>query len=588
MKRYIKHFLATVLIFLFSSCTEEFLDFVPETQATVASWYRNDQEIRQATASLYGRPWWSYTDVFQWVAGDLLPGDVYHDWDEEGAFFMVSQNEANRHLLDGWRGLFNVVSYANLIIDDMPPVASGYGVSQNVIDAGIAEARFFRAAAYYQLVEYFGDVPIIEKPAAKVAANDLQTPRNTAADVYEFIRRDLVFAAENLPATDVPGRVTSWAAKGMLAKLHVTIGQRKVGNSGFPSTTTDDFAAAAAYAEDVINNSGLQLQNNYEDMFKVQNEHNPEILFAIQCINGGWGFGSSRQARLARNIEITGDGTAWGGGKCVTVDYMRNLADNAEGETDLRKRAIYMENGDYYNYVATEDGGYTYEIVVRDDKDVELYGSTNGLNNLKKYIVGNDKDHGYPITNQDSPMDLYMLRLADVYLLYAEAKLGSGSQLVGGAGYAEYVAVRTRAGLKAPADGNMSYEDLFDERRVEFGLESQSWIDIKRRYYRNSSETLAYLNSRGRAAAYRRILEATTQENDPAGYELVYSDKDQTNPGNIPSPPGAYIGTGSRTGNTNNLSVNSFTDGVMTLPIPVTEVVANPKLADEPVPYEFN
>jgi starch-binding outer membrane protein, SusD/RagB family len=586
MKRYIKHFLATALIFLFSGCTEDFLNYVPETQATVASWYRNDKEIRSATASLYGRPWWSYTDVFQWVAGDLLPGDVYHDWDEEGAFFMVSHNEANRHLLDGWRGLYNVVSYSNLIIDDMPSVASGYGVSEDVINAGLAEARFFRAAAYYQLVEYFGDVPIIEKPAAKVASNDLQGPRNTASDVYEFIRRDLVFAVENLPPTDEPGRVTSWAAKGMLAKLHITIAQRRVGNSGFPSSTTDDFATAASYAEDVINNSGLQLQSNYEDMFKVANEHNPEILFAIQCINAGWGFGSSRQARYARGIEITGDGTAWGGGKCVTPNFTKNLVTNAEGETDLRKRAIYMENEDYYNYVATEHGGYTYEIVVRDDKDVQLYGATNGLNSLKKYIVGNDKDHGYPITNQDSPMDLYMLRLSDVYLLYAEAKLGAGSQLAGGAGYSEYLAVRARAGLKPPADGNMTYEDLFDERRVEFGLESQSWIDVKRRYYRNPSEALGYLNSQGRAAAYRRILEETTQENDPAGYELVYSDKDNTNPGSI--PPGAFVGTGSRTGNTNNLSVNSFTDAVMTLPIPVTEVVANPKLADEPVQYEFN
>jgi starch-binding outer membrane protein, SusD/RagB family len=132
----------------------------------------------------------------------------------------------------------------------------------------------------------------------------------------------------------------------------------------------------------------------------------------------------------------------------------------------------------------------------------------------------------------------------------------------------------------------MTYADLMDERRVEFGLESQSWLDVKRRFYRNSSEALEYLNTQGRAAAYRRILEATTQENDPNGYELVFSDKDNTNPGTF--PPNTYVGTGSRTDNTNNLSINSFTDGVMTLPIPVTEVVANPKLADEPVPYEFN
>jgi SusD family. len=586
MKRYIKHILATVLIFSMSACSEDFLEFAPQDQAAVNNWYRTRGEIRQATASLYGRPWWGYTDVFQWVAGDLLPGDVLHDWDEEGAFFMVSHNESNRHLLDGWRSLYDVISYANLIIDDMPNIASGYGVAPEAINAGLGEARFFRAIAYFQLAEYFGDVPIVENPAALVSANNLQLPRHLVSDIYEFIRRDLVFAAENLPASDDPGRVTSWAAKGMLAKLHVTIGQRKVGNSSFPSATADDFAAAASYAADVINNSGLSLFSDYEAMFQVKNEHNPEILFAIECINGGWGFGSSRQARFARHVEITGDGTAWGGGKCMTVDYIKTLETNAEGNNDLRQRAIYSKNGDYYDYIATENGGYTYEIVVRDAEENQLNGATPSLTSLKKYIVGNDKDHGFAITNQDSPMNIYMLRLADVYLLYAEALLGANAELSSGPGYDAYLAVRQRGGLAAPADGSMSFADLMNERRVEFGLESQSWLDIKRRYYRNPDETIAYLNSRGRAAQYRKITNNTTGENDPSAYELVYSSEDKTTPVSI--PPDAYVGVGSRSENTNTLSVNAFSHNTMVLPVPVTEIVANPKLREEPVSFEFN
>lgn len=585
MKRYIKQIIATVVLFSLSACADDFLEYAPENQATVTNWYRNESEIKQATASLYGRPWWSFTDVFQWVAGDLLPGDVIHDWDEEGAFFMGSYNESNRHLLDGWRGLYNVVSYANLIIDDMPSIASGYGVGEDVINAGLAEAKFFRAAAYFQLAEYWGDVPIVEKPAEKVGTFNLQLPRNNVADVYEFIRRDLAFAAENLPQANDAGRVTSWAAKGLLAKLHVTVAQRRIGTPGFPGLSDDDFATAASYAADVINNSGITLSPSYESLFMVQNESNPEILWGIQCFNGGWGFGSSRQARFARHTDITGDGTAWGGGKCMSFSYINNVETNSEGETDLRRKAIYSQQGDYYNYVATEHGGYTYNIVVRDDAGTQLNGATPTLTSAKKYIVGNDKDHGFPITNQDSPMDLYMLRLSDVYLIYAEAKLGAGSELAGGEGYAQYVAVRERAGLDAPADGNMSYVDLFNERRVEFGLESQSWIDLKRRFYRNSDEALAYLNSQGRAAQFRKIVEGQSGENDPEAYELVYSNADNTNP--TPIPSGAYLGTGSRSGNTNSLSINAFNLSKVQLPIPVTEVVANPKLKDEPVPYEF-
>ena len=183
-------------------------------------------------------------------------------------------------------------------------------------------------------------------------------------------------------------------------------------------------------------------------------------------------------------------------------------------------------------------------------------------------------------------MNIYMLRLADVYLLYAEALLGANSNLSSGPGYDAYVAVRQRAGLDAPADGSVSFEDLMNERRVEFGLESQSWLDIKRRYYRSPNEAIQYLNTRGRAAQYRKITNNTTGENDPAAYELVYSSEDNTNPPGIPA--GAYEGVGSRPENTNTLSVNAFSDNTMILPVPVTEVVANPKLKDEPVSYEFN
>ena len=81
-----------------------------------------------------------------------------------------------------------------------------------------------RAAAYFFLTEFWGDVPIVENPVEKISSNDMDLPRNTQASVYEFIRRDLVFASEKLPTTSSPGRVTSWSAKGMLAKLHVTLG----------------------------------------------------------------------------------------------------------------------------------------------------------------------------------------------------------------------------------------------------------------------------------------------------------------------------------------------------------------------------
>lgn len=565
--RYNKYLLVIALTFSFSACQEEFLEFIPEDQATVNAWYRNADEIRQSTASLYGRAWWRVNDQFSWLVGDVLAGDLYHNWNVEGQFFYLSFNENNQYIAEGWQGFYDVISFANLIIDDMPAIASGYGVSQTDINKALGEARFMRGVAYFMLAEYWGVAPILEKPAEKVINNELLLPKNSTGSLYEFARRDLVFAAENLPPTEEPGRVTSWAAKGMLAKLHVTLAQRSVGGDNLGSL--EDFTTAANYAADVINNSGLTLYPNYEDMFKVENEHNPEILFATQLINSGWGFGSSRIARFSRSTRLTGGGDAWGDGKAPTLSFISNLQANAESAVDTRRRAIYMQLGDVYNYLNTQNGGYTYNIVYRDEEGVQLEGPTATLTSLKKHVIGGPADHGFVVTNQDSPFDLYYLRLADVYLLYAEALLGGGTSLSSGPGYDAYLAVRARAGLNPPTDGNMTYQDLFNERRVEFGIEGQAWLDVKRRYYRNPTDALAYLNSQGRTTRYFRIDSDDALENDPAGYELV--------------PPGGERTERDNDGNIqrNDDPVVIFTAGKMQLPIPGPEVVANPLLAPE-------
>jgi starch-binding outer membrane protein, SusD/RagB family len=577
MKRYIKYSLLIVLALSYSACQEEFMQYVPQDGPTVGSWYKNAKEIRQTTATLYGTCWWKVTDQFSWLSGDLMSGDMYHNWTDEGQFFYMSFNESNQYIQAGWQGYYNVISNANLIIDDMPPIAKANGVSETDINKALAEARFVRGYSYFMLVEHWKEAPIIEKPAEKVLANNLQLPRATPNSLYEFARRDLVFAAENLPATDEPGRVTSWSAKGMLAKLHVTLGQHG-GKEGIGSAL--DFDKAAEYAADVINNSGLKLNktgaNPYEDLFKIENEHNPEILFAPAAINGGWSFGSSRQARFARSTVVTGDNTAWGSGKCAALNYINNLKANANGQTDLRRRAIYMELGDKYPYLATKIGGYTYQIVSKDTKGANLETATATLTNIKKQVVGSVEDHGFAITNQDSPLDIYFLRLADVYLLYAEAMLGTKSSIgPGNAGYDKYLEVRARAGL-GPLPGNyMDFERLFNERRVELGMEAQGWLDVKRRYYRNPDEALAYLNAQDRTTLYFRINSNDALENDPAGYEK--------------KKPGEARTEKSGTGQTqfNNEPVVTFDANKMRLPIPATEKVANPFLRDESPAVEY-
>ncbi len=578
MKKYFKYILTSALIISFSACQEDFLEFAPLDEATVDGWYRNADEIRSATATIYGRPWFGYNDVFAWSAGDVLAGDMHHTWDQEGQFFYVSFNAENGIISGGFQGLYDVISFSNAVINGMPPVAASYGVDQATIDAGVAEARFHRGFAYYILAEHWGAVPIIENPAQNIADDNLNLPRIQVSDVYEFARRDFEYAAQNLPLADEPGRVTSWSAKGALAKLHLTIAQRKVGDASFGSTTADDFAAAAAYAEDVINNSGLALYDSYEDLFKIENENAGEVLFAMQWINQGYATGSSRQARFGRHSSQTGDNAAWGGGKCVTMSFMQDLEANAEGATDERQRAIYMSLGDFYDYIATENGGYEYFIVHQLDDGTDV-GPSPLLNNIKKHIVGNDADNGgYLITNQDSPLNNNLLRLSDVYLIYTEALMGSAGSLNSGPGLASYNAVRQRAGLNTRA--SVSFSELMRERRIEFGIEGANWMDVKRWYYRNPTNALNYLNGQNRTDRYFRIdYDDPNNVNDPDNYELLAAGE---------------IGTG---GNENTDPAVVFTGpfvdggvgfpGGMNLPLPATEVLTNDRLAEDPVPYDF-
>lgn len=554
MKNIIKIFLVASLSLLGNSaCKKEFLEIEPVDRLTLDNFYRNPTEIRAASASLYGFPWFDFNDKFFWLAGDLLAGNVYYTYDQEGQFFFFSYGEGNAHLSSGWKGMYRVVSYANSVINDMPRLAAKQGVQQDVIDRALGEARFVRGTAYYMLAEFWGDVPIVENSSDLVAANNLKLPKNKRSSVYEMARRDFSFAADKLPASDAPGRVTKWSAKAMLAKLHLTMAQ----DLSDPNSAAN-FDKAKTLAAEVIEQSGLALMPNYADLFKIEYNNNSESLFALQWMEGGYAFGNSRQANWARSSYITGNSEAWGGGKCMTYDFLQNMEPG-----DKRHSAIYMSPGDKYPEIRKKNGGYEYKIVLRDpsDPNITLEGATPVLNSLKKYVVGSADDNaGKVSTGQATALNQYVIRLTDVYLIYAEAALGSGSTTSDVKALQYFNAIRARAGL-APKTA-LTFNDIFRERRVEFALESIGWFDVKRWYYRDPAAALAYLNAQQRDYTFYRDPSAgAADENSVAGYIL--------------NPPASPI---------------TVSAAQMFVPIPAADVVFNPLLAagQPAVDYDFN
>jgi hypothetical protein len=195
-----------------------------------------------------------------------------------------------------------------------------------------------------------------------------------------------------------------------------------------------------------------------------------------------------------------------------------------------------MLNGDYYAELNAAGGGYTYR----------------GDAGLKKHIVGTRADNSSPtMTLTSSPEHNSLLRLADVYLLYAEAILGNNTTTKDADAIKYFNLVRKRAGLAEldPATDELHADSLFKERRIELAAESHFWFDVVRLSYYDRQEAINMLNNQQRVPF--DYSEGVATPGDPYG---------QITPAN---------------------------EGTFRFPLPASEVTANPKLSEEPVPYSF-
>ncbi len=550
MKKIIKYICLITLLFGSVSCND-FLTVDPEDSLTTGNYYNSEERIRANTATLYGSVWWSFDAQFMWLAGDQMAGDLYYTYDQEGQFFYFSYNNGNTYITNGWKGLFRVVSYANSVINDMPKATTN--VSQSVIDAAVAEGKFIRAVAYYYLTEYWGEVPIIENSTDMIVSGNMFVPKNTRKSCYEFMIRDLEYAIQYLPEEDSQaGRATKWAAEAMLAKVHLTYAAAAIGNSGTYGDAAAHFTKAKELCLDVIENSGRTLEDDYSYLFTWEGNNCPESLFAIQCRTGAYGGGNSRNVNFSRSSVIADQ--TWGGGKGPTLDLQKAF----DQQKDKRRIWTYMKQGDYYSMLNKADGGYNYKNYVEADNE----NPNEVLAHIKKYVIGKAADTDNHVgLNQDAANNIHVIRLADVYLMYGEAVLGSGASTSDAKALEYFNAVHSdRAGLTAAT--SLTFESILKERRLEFAFESLRWLDIKRYYYRNSTAALELLNSQKRELVY--ILK-----------DGITSVEDRNNNNNYQeyTPEAGFV---------------KVYDSQMFLPIPAEALTGNPLFKDPAVDYTFN
>lgn len=537
MKTYNKILSALVLAgsLTLTACDESFLEVSPNDRVTLDNFFQSENDLRAATAGLYNKVWFDFNDKFYYALGDGRSNNLYAPYsDYIYPFTDLTETSLTGPLVSAWQAFYNVVGQANNTINNIQQ--NSKNVTEEQKNVAIAEARFMRGTAYWYLASLWGNVILIEDNSVLVNKPIVNTnPRN---QVFEFAMRDLEFAAKHLPATvGQAGRLTKWSAFAMLSRVYLQVsGISDNPNSGLRNETYLGLARQAA--EKVIEESGLSLVGNYADLFRVENNNNKESLFALQWVpNGDYGVINTHQAYFANGSEITGDDAAWGYYTFASYDMMSEY----EREDSLRRKATFMAYGDVYPEINKANGGYLYE-------------KATDRCNVKKGVVGSTKDTDGKSSRMNSALNTYMIRLAEVYLNYAEAILGNNASTTDAKALQYFNMVRARA--KVPARTTLDYQAIRHERRVEFAMEGLYWYDLLSRSYYKQQEVLNYIELQDRA-------HNGSYTYDKNAHTLEKSEETTTRP------------------------VNPATAERLLLPYPESEMVQNPLLKMAPVNYTF-
>ncbi|MRX68554.1 Starch-binding associating with outer membrane [Flavobacterium resistens] len=531
-KKILYSVLLIALPFVWTSCSD-LLDVEPEDQITKENFYQSEADFQAATGPLYNKVWFDFNDKFYYGLGDGRSDNLYAPYsDYVYPFTDLSETGLTGPLVSAWGSLYNVVQQSNNVIIGI----SDSNVNTTIKNKYIAEARFMRGTAYWYLASLWGDA-IISTDPRELVKNPVVN-KSPMKDVYEFAIRDLEFAAKYLPEqAGQAGRLTKYSAYGMLSRVYLSFsGVSDNPNSGTRKQEYLDLAKKAA--EKVINSGPYKLLANYADLFKIDNNNNPESMFALQWVpNGDYGVNNTQQAYFALGSDITGDDAAWGYWTRASYDVLKEYESK-----DARRKATWMGDDDFYAEINKSNGGYTVD-------------HTKDFLTVKKGVVGSTKDNP-KTTRMNSGLNTYMLRLGEVYLNYAEAALGNNASTADALAIAGVNALRLRAGLDPKT--TLTYADIIHERRVELCMEGQYWYDLVRRSYYKQQEVINYVTAQNRGTIVPILYDSATN--------AVSIDPSKSN-------------------STRSIGVIDAT--IFLLPYPESELVQNPLLRENPVPYQF-
>lgn len=489
--------LAACALAILTSCEKQLEEYNPSglTADAVYSTPAGFESLVTAAYS-YSRWWYGKEDGFSmsemgtdlWLRG---AGDVNPDLTD-----YTTLQSSSRAVESVWGKLYTAVNVCNAGISRVG--TSGLTAPQQAVREG--ELRFLRAFYYWHIVESWGGVHFTTTETNGVQTTANRTPVET---FYKQIFEDLNIAVANLPVTTTDyGRVTKPAAEAFLAKMYLTRG---------------DNQQAATLAQKVISTYSYALQPSYASLWSMTNLENREILWAVNY---------SKELTLNDRVDATlyPDGHSRGGNnghliwlmkyddqpgmvrdiangrpfnRFMPSRYLLSLFDETkDSRYSATFKTVWIANTAVAGRLAVGDTAIVatkraVSAAVRASKKYRIFDTNDmynangtGKNRLQYVCLRKFDDPTRPtIQEEQSARDAYVIRLADVYLMAAEAqfKLGNLSQAV-----TLINTVRERAALPGKtADMRITANDLslsfiLDERARELAGEQVRWFDLKR------------------------------------------------------------------------------------------------------------